>query len=351
MNLKPRFLTISIIICLFASCSPSPAPTFLPSSALPQSPLKGTFSPITVEPGSNENLPTLQLVFTDKLEAKNGLFEGIYAIDVGCFEDVKLCLGEPTLLAKIPRNREGLINPIVNYDWSPDGEKVVICTEVQNNRGDLLLFDTKKDIWINLTNNPADECNPSWSPNGHNLIYTSCSLDPSPDCRVYQIDEFGSNKQQLLTKYNSSPAYPKWTPDGKQILFVDQDDKGEDQIWIADPDGSNAYQITSEPSNPSFQVMLPDLQSIFFERDNNRSFDFSVIQRSGSPENNITVDLSNFTTYGSVDPLGKWIAYSYTENLGGGSKLMLMSIDGKQIIPSIDINDQFTLPGWRWKKP
>lgn len=338
---------------------PTITPSFVTSTytqptstyAVTQTLVYDTFSPTTIEPRSTGESPTLQVSFTDKLATDDGFFEGIYGIDVGCFGNENLCFGEPILLAKIPRNRESLINPIVNYDWSPDGEKVVICTEIQNNRGDLLLFDTKKGAWINLTNDPADECDPSWYPDGRSFIYTSCTLDPIPDCQVYQIDEFGNNKQRILTIYHSSPAHPKWTPDGKQILFVDQDDKGEDQIWIADPDGSNAYQITSEADHPSFQAMLPDLQSIFYEQDNNRSFDFSVIQKDGSSENIITLDLSRYSTYGSVDPLGKWVAYSYTESLGGGSQLMLLSIDGKRIFPIIEINDQFTLPGWRWKKP
>ena len=49
-------------------------------------------------------------------------------------------------------------------------------------------------------------------------------------------------------------AQPRWSPDGKQIVYVTDRD-GSDDVWVMDADGKNARQITRSDRT---QFLSPD---------------------------------------------------------------------------------------------
>ena len=80
---------------------------------------------------------------------------------------------------------------------------------------------------------------------------TWMSLDVSPDGRTLVFDLTGDiytlpitgGKAARLTDGLPFDAQPRWSPDGKQIVYVTDRD-GSDDVWIMDADGKNARQIT-----------------------------------------------------------------------------------------------------------
>ena len=60
----------------------------------------------------------------------------------------------------------------------------------------------------------------------------------------------GSGSHKILTRLpgtGDAPTTLSWSPDGKQLAFEGNGDRGS-QIWIADADGTNARQLTPTPS-------------------------------------------------------------------------------------------------------
>ncbi|HEX6048291.1 MAG TPA: amidohydrolase family protein [Gemmatimonadaceae bacterium] len=80
---------------------------------------------------------------------------------------------------------------------------------------------------------------------------TWMSLDLSPDGRTLVFDLVGDvytlpvsgGKATRVTDGLPFDAQPRWSPDGKHIVFVSDRD-GSDDVWIMDADGKNARQIT-----------------------------------------------------------------------------------------------------------
>jgi Tol biopolymer transport system component len=73
---------------------------------------------------------------------------------------------------------------------------------------------------VNLTNNPAEDYTPLWSPDGSRIAFFSTRTGW---LEIYVMNADGSNITQLTdTKgTNSVYVYPiSWSPDGKQILAV-----------------------------------------------------------------------------------------------------------------------------------
>lgn len=86
------------------------------------------------------------------------------------------------------------------------------------------------------------------SPDGQHILFQS-----SPgggNVSIYVMNINGSNLNRLSDGYD-----PSWSPDGNQIVFIRKSPKvmwGLGTIWIMDKDGNNLKQITFVPENISF---------------------------------------------------------------------------------------------------
>ena len=80
---------------------------------------------------------------------------------------------------------------------------------------------------------------------------TWMSLDVSPDGRTIALDLLGDLYTLPIaggraTRITDGPAWdaqPRWSPDGRSLVFV-SDRSGADNLWIADADGRNARAVT-----------------------------------------------------------------------------------------------------------
>ncbi len=72
------------------------------------------------------------------------------------------------------------------------------------------------------------------------------------------------SSQRMLTNDKFRDRLPRWSPDGSKIAFQ-TDRTGKYQIWMIDPDGSNAKQITfSEKTAAAAPVFSPDRNRLAF---------------------------------------------------------------------------------------
>ncbi len=131
--------------------------------------------------------------------------------------------------------------------WSPDGS--MIAYKNSNDNRIWLADSTTGAPLFRVTSSEGEH--PCWSPDGSQIVY----VNVDDDAEIWVIDVDGSNDQQITDPpHEKEDEAPNWSPDGKKILF----DREGDSIWIVNPDGSGAYDLT--PSLP--EARHPDWQRL-----------------------------------------------------------------------------------------
>ena len=70
------------------------------------------------------------------------------------------------------------------------------------------------------------------------------------------MDADGSN-QTRLTNNPASDAQPAWSPDGTKIAF-NSDRDGNFEVYVMDADGSNQTRLTNNPADDGGPAWSPD---------------------------------------------------------------------------------------------
>jgi TolB protein len=94
----------------------------------------------------------------------------------------------------------------------------------------------------NISNNPANDFGPSWSPDGTKIIFASYR-DAITNRDLYVMNADGSNPTRL-TNDPEDETWPSWSPDGTKIAFQSQSEGENEVIYVMNADGSEQTNIS-----------------------------------------------------------------------------------------------------------
>ena len=109
----------------------------------------------------------------------------------------------------------------------------------------IYLVDALGDNVHPITNQPDGACQPSWSPDGAKLVFTSpCKLrsDSYRNSSLYTINIDGGELTPLTT-VSGGDFDPAWSPDGSRIVFTSLRD-GHSEIYSINLDDSQLVRLT-----------------------------------------------------------------------------------------------------------
>lgn len=131
--------------------------------------------------------------------------------------------------------------------WSPDGTKIAFISSRDGN-DEIYVMNADGSNQTRLTNNTAFDWDPAWSPDGTKIAFATTRDSASTPGNVndflelYVMDANGSNPQRL-TNNSKGDGQPSWSPDGTKIAFTTQRD-GEPLVYVMNANGSNQVNIT-----------------------------------------------------------------------------------------------------------
>jgi len=230
--------------------------------------------------------------------------------------EIYLMNSDGSVVVNLTNNPAGDSQP----DWSPDGRKIAFTSDRDGN-SEIYLMNADGTGQVNLTNNPARDHQPAWSPDGQRIAFTSERDDGNSEVFVMNAD--GSNAVALTSRGTWDFA-PAWSPDGHYIAFVSNRDESA-EVYLMRSDGTGQTNLTNNPAHDYDPAWSPDGQHITFVSERSGNPQIYAMNADGSGQVRLSGDAS-MPANPTWSPDGRFIAYaSYPDGRGD---IYVMAADG-----------------------
>lgn len=201
---------------------------------------------------------------------------------------------QPTIAppTQAPPTGQPTLNPT-----PPTVQGVILFESNRDGNFEIYASDASNGVTFRLTNNPAQDIQPVWSPDGALIAFTS---NRDGNNEIYVMNADGSNPINL----SNNPAddqQPSWSPDSQWIAFTTNRD-GNQEIYAMRADGTDLMNLSNNPANdtqPCWFVVEHFLVSdewIAFTSDRDGNLEVYTMRANGLEQVNITLDTNQDQT-------------------------------------------------------
>lgn len=215
--------------------------------------------------------------------------------------------------------------------WSPDGRRVVVTTRVGTGPTAItsaFIVDADGQNRRELVSGLPSMQLPAWSPDGH----LSFAVPADTGFTLVIADRDGNGRKSLVPNGPAFQSDPAWSPDGKKIVFKGADtrpSRGGDgnRLYVVNSDGTGLKQILANAAEVQRPTFSPDGSQILFVDNRDKNTDLYVMRTDGSNERRLTTDPA-FDEWPSWSPDGRTLLFQRSFGNSSGSGIFVMSPDG-----------------------
>lgn len=229
--------------------------------------------------------------------------------------------------------------------WSPDGRRIAFTsTNAAANQGIFVASVDGGDIkqltsHLTPPNATFLDAHPRWSPDGARIVFHRYRNSRTT---LFVMNADGSGLRQLGSGFE-----PAWSPDGRRIAFADRIGAlGNYDIYTIDAAGSDRRRVTRSPVNDNDPDWSPDGRTLAFESRRNDNTDIYTIRPDGTGERRLTT-AGGYDVAPVWSPNGSWIAFA-SRRMRSQFDIWVMNRDGSgQTRLTTDVRADEVQPAWR----
>jgi TolB protein len=152
----------------------------------------------------------------------------------------------------------------IHPSWTPDSRAVLYCTTddldpPRKNAADIYRIELATRQVTRLVSGGINTY-PALSPDGKRLAFRK--IIDGTNSEVFVANADGSS-QRNLTNDPAFDGWPSWSPDGTRIAFA-SNRRGNQQIFVMDPDGRNVRPLVHKEGRATAPTWAPDGRTLYF---------------------------------------------------------------------------------------
>ena len=227
---------------------------------------------------------------------------------------------------------ESVVAQTIHPQWSAANDSIILYKRV-GTAADILVMDPDSGEMQTLLSNGHYNANPSWSPDGTKISFSSARPDMNGTWQLYVLD-LETRNSTAYTDDATRKMHTAWSPDGMWISFVKMAD-GNSDVFIVSSDGKRERQLTFTDEREFHPKWTADSSRVMFDGGTDDARQICSVDRHGGEMTCIEPVEEWQMSTPSASPDGRLTAFACRDADGGN--ICLMNSDGSNQHVLVDL--------------